>query len=1095
MNSENIDLSKKTQKFFSNLKIISYNVNGLANKLLFSDFFNYIRTFDIFILIETHVENDKLYGKYFEGFEVEWRLATRRSRFGRTSGGCTYGVNKRLKKLGLHIKFDIREGLDLLVVKDTNCTFTLVPTYLRGENWNSEFHQVKNFFEEVEILNPIIMGDLNIRIGEHTQEIDEVANEVFRAGIEERKSKDKIANSKGETFLEFCNDFGLFILNGTTKGDEKGEFTYISTIGQSVNDFCAISTDMLQNVEEFKVDIKKWSDHLPIILSLKISLCGSANESKLLPKMRWVDNKKAEYQRNLNRYIIEKKNVSQELNVDDLRCIIRKAFGNHEFKNVNQHRKSKWFDNECEKARRRSFKHLNQFRDNDELVFKERYLEANKYYIQLCKQKKKKYYELLDRKLTSVEDSKEWWSVAREIRNQTVYPRVGIEASDFKSYFQQHLNHPQIARNIQYAKPLVIDEFLDSEITMEELRYILAKVKVNKAAGEDRIPYEFFINASGEFLSETVKVFNKIYAEGVVEECFSKSIIFPIYKKGNPDDAANYRGISFINCISKLFIGIINHRLTNWVESKNILNEYQAGFRKKYSTMDNIYNITSIANLKFHEKKKLYAFFIDFKAAFDKIPRKLLFYKLYKIGLSMKVMNVIESIYENTEVAIWTGEDISDYFETKSGVKQGCLMSPILFALYLNDLNDSIDGGVDVNGLNIKVLMYADDIVMIAENPEVLQNMINQLEVYCNLWNMELNLSKSEIMIFRRGGRLANNEKWSYRGETVRITSEYCYLGFILTPKLSFTKHIAKRTRSAKNSINSVWKNFLSRHNIPLKSKWKVYQAVSRAIQSYGAQVYGCSNLEEVDKLQRFFLKRLFKLPSYAPNYAVDLEFGTESGYIYTLNLHQNYIMKTLFEYNEERLPHKLSKLIVEKNIAWVKEWNNLGRNYNKQWNLSNLNLVNWSRQNHELLENLRCASKELARQKATSSVSRVYKYLDFSKGECYINKIEKTYDIAWIFKARVELLYLKGAIYVGSNSNKQCTICNLGEDESIQHFIGKCPVLREFRIEVFNKDMLSEEEIINILNGINDEDFKKMLLYLKTAMKYRNFLINEGHF
>ena len=124
-----------------------------------------------------------------------------------------------------------------------------------------------------------------------------------------------------------------------------------------------------------------------------------------------------------------------------------------------------------------------------------------------------------------------------------------------------------------------------------------------------------------------------------------------------------------MNCIAKLFVGIINERLTNWIESNGILNEFQAGFRKNYSTVDNIYNLTSIVNLKFAEKKKVYAFFVDFKAAFDNVPRNSLIYKLHNLGVSTKIVNIIESMHENTLSAVWTSSEFSSYFRTLCGLE------------------------------------------------------------------------------------------------------------------------------------------------------------------------------------------------------------------------------------------------------------------------------------------------------------------------------------------------------------------------------------------------------------------------------------------
>lgn len=1045
------------------------------------------------MLSETHVLNlnSEKFEKYFQGFDLKWRPAEKLSRFGRASGGNLFGVRKSLCKVGIKYSFESVDTVDFVILKDnSSCTYNLLPLYIRGDNWDREFNVIKEFVNITSLDNLIVVGDVNIRIGEHQQHLVQFFRELFTAGQDLRKSKDKVINKKGKDFMDFCDDYGLYVLNGTTKGDENGEFTFINSIGQSVNDICAISLDMLPYVEEFMVDAQKWSDHLPIVLSLKVCSSSTIKNRGLLPKLKWNDEKKEEYQSKLNSNISIRKQTSFELYIKDLTEIIKKSHVSGNYKKQSNSN-SKWFDVECKKARAKSFRDLNSFRRTNNLDDKNRYLEINSYYRNLCKQKKKEYYELLDSKLDGTQDSKEWWSLAKEIRGLRFNSGTGVTASEFRSYFQSLLNHPQEAKNQLYVRNFIAENDLDSSITLAEVKAILSKVKLNKAAGEDRIPYEFFIHASDLFLEELTKAFDRLFAEGRVDHSFVKSVIFPIFKKGNTNEANNYRGISFMNCVSKLLIGILNNRVTLWTERYNILNEYQAGFRRRYSTMDNIYNLSSIVNLKFAENKKLYAFFIDFRAAFDKIPRKLLLYKLHAIGISTKMLNFIESMYANTQVAVWNGEELSDYFETRSGVKQGCLMSPLLFALYLNDLHDHLNGGIRINALNIKVLMYADDIVMISDEPRKLQSMINRLEEYCENWNMELNLNKSEIMIFRKGGRLARDEKWNYKGETVRIVSEYCYLGFILTPKLSFTKHVEQRNKSAKNSINAVWNSFLKNKNLSLNSKWKLFQAVSRSIQSYGAQVFGYSHFEEIDKLQRFFLKRIFNLPSFTPNYSIDLEFDLECGHIYALNLHLTYINKTLFIFNENRLPHKLSKIILQKNIFWAKKWNDLGNNHNIQWTTENLNIDIWNANSKHLINQLKINSKAIAISNARSSLTRVYKDLDYNQGKQYVNFVNNPRNIMWIFKARSDLICLNSSRFA-NRSNTLCTLCNLREDETIFHFVATCPILREFRIFCFDKRVLTQNEFINILDGKSDSDWKNLIEYFNCALNYRKFLIDE---
>ena len=150
------------------------------------------------------------------------------------------------------------------------------------------------------------------------------------------------------------------------------------------------------------------------------------------------------------------------------------------------------------------------------------------------------------------------------------------------------------------------------------------KQKNNKAPGEDRVGYEFLKNASDIFLEELAICYNIIYESSKLDDTFIKSIIFPIFKKGERENTNNYRGIAFMNTVAKTFMSILNSRINKWLHKHTLITEFQAGFREGYSTADNLYNLEAIVHLKFNEKNKLYAFFVDFRAAFDKVSRKSL---------------------------------------------------------------------------------------------------------------------------------------------------------------------------------------------------------------------------------------------------------------------------------------------------------------------------------------------------------------------------------------------------------------------------------------------------------------------------------------
>lgn len=248
-------------------------------------------------------------------------------------------------------------------------------------------------------------------------------------------------------------------------------------------------------------------------------------------------------------------------------------------------------------------------------------------------------------------------------------------------------------------------------------------------------------------------------------------------------------------------------------------------------------------------------------------------------------------MYTDTSSAVWDGNRLSEWFNTTSGVRQGCGFSPALFAIYINDLVDHLKGGVNIDDVTINILMYADDIVLLANSPAQLQDMINQLANYCRMWDFSINLSKSKIMIFG-GGRRAAKERWFMNDLEVEIVSEYKYLGLIMSPQLSPQSHLKDRLQSAKCSLGSTWGNLMGNKAINLDTKFKVFEACARSVLCYGAQVWGFKEYDLVEKLQRFFLKRLIGLPDNTPNYMLLLETGYLKIFNYTFKLHLDYVLK-----------------------------------------------------------------------------------------------------------------------------------------------------------------------------------------------------------
>lgn len=154
------------------------------------------------------------------------------------------------------------------------------------------------------------------------------------------------------------------------------------------------------------------------------------------------------------------------------------------------------------------------------------------------------------------------------------------------------------------------------------------------------------------------------------------------------------------------------------------------------------------------------------------------------------MVNILRQLYDETNTKAWCHDgDVTEEFTSTMGVKQGCLLSPLLFALFTNDIVDHLRGGISIAGKKINILAYAADIVLPAASMVELQEMVNCLAQYCHLRNLQIDLKKSKIMVFRNGGKLAKNDRWYLGEKEIEVANEYKYMRVVLTPCISFVKH------------------------------------------------------------------------------------------------------------------------------------------------------------------------------------------------------------------------------------------------------------------------------------------------------------------
>ena len=224
-----------------------------------------------------------------------------------------------------------------------------------------------------------------------------------------------------------------------------------------------------------------------------------------------------------------------------------------------------------------------------------------------------------------------------------------------------------------------------------------------------------------------------------------------MHKKGSVYDYNDFRGISLINTVCKIFTNILVTRLDKWTEKFNVIYESQAGFRRNYSTIDNIFTLHALV-LKYLNKKRgrFYTLFIDFRKAFDSIKHDKLWDALERKGIGGNFVNVWKSLYGKLKSCVKIDNLLTTFFDCSIWTRQGCVGSPKIFTLFINDLitylETKLNRGIFVTTEipDLLGLMFADDVSCFADTVVGLQRVLNELEIFCNSVGIYVNFDKTK---------------------------------------------------------------------------------------------------------------------------------------------------------------------------------------------------------------------------------------------------------------------------------------------------------------------------------------------------------------
>ena len=375
---------------------------------------------------------------------------------------------------------------------------------------------------------------------------------------------------------------------------------------------------------------------------------------------------------------------------------------------------------------------------------------------------KKYFFHSLIKQINEInpKNTKKFWGSINNYKKKNNNCEPAISAKEWEIHYRNLLassnnDTTDTNQNIENKNHNFSNTSLNVPITRKEIKDCIKKLKKGKSGGPDLIINEFLKVWSNTLVLLLTKLFNKILNSEKFPKIWNISLLTSIYKSGDPSDCGNYRGISITSCLGKVFTSILQKRLSDFLETHNLLSSNQGGFRKNYRTVDHVFILKTIINkYLFKCKKKLYVCFVDFKKAFDSVWRSAMFLKLQNKEIQGKFYNILHDMYSNTLYSCKYQNIFTKPFFANQGVKQGDSLSPTLFNIFVDDIGKYFDtnltSAVNLNGQKMNHLLYADDLLLISESADGLQNSLDSLQKYSTEWKLDVNLKKTKIIIFSK---------------------------------------------------------------------------------------------------------------------------------------------------------------------------------------------------------------------------------------------------------------------------------------------------------------------------------------------------------
>ncbi|XP_072172338.1 uncharacterized protein [Diadema setosum] len=947
-------------------------------------------------------------------------------------------------------------------------------------------HILQSFNQDTEV---VILGDFNV--------------DIFHPA--------KHHKSQAKALHIFLNEHSLFCLN--KPHSIPGTYTYMSDDGMTKSnlDLLIVRTNRMDRYCEFHIcpeEPKNTSDHLPV--KVLYDNCqdrtgprkpqdssSSVPYGRKLPrlKIRWetLDPASTEmlYTRPLEKQcreilshlpmeseILHPEVAEQVLNeVSNIMLQISTSNLPHSFSSTPKARKPEWteaVDQTYSQMKHvwKSWKEQGRPRNKECNIWQD-YKQAKKRFRRHLRQERQRVKNMI---LEEVESSREDDPrlFCKLVRQHKVSAK-GAETDSIVVHERTYAGHRILAGWEEYFTqlstpkdllPCLIDQEVSTaaktlqrtqmRITTSHLYDAICKLKAGKAGGQDQICPEHIKCAGPIARLVLVQVFNSLVYHCHVPASFKISLILPVHKgKGKPmNDPSNYRGISLTSVFCKLLELLIKPHIEETLRRSNVPDELQSGFQEDHSCMLLASTLNIVIEINSLNKMQTFVAYLDAAKAFDTVWHNGLLLKLFKAGVHGSLWLLVRNLYEGLTAKVWWNGRTSEPFHVRQGVRQGGILSPLLYLVYINGLITKLrDSGLgsSVHSIYTGILVLADDVALVATSADELNSMLQIVYEYSTKWRYTINAAKSAVIVTGPGPQTTH--LWQFGSNTIPQVDKHPHLGIIRSnsnhdpsPKMIST---ANKTLYALTGLGTFRMGLTP---TVIASLWERF-CLPR--MTYGSEVTYLTKaaMNRLDKAQETLFKTLLGLPRSTANESVHIltRLPNVSDKIAILRLR---LLGKMITLTPNRVEYRLFKhmLCHHPGSKTTKAFKTLLQQYNLPPLEDVLNMPTtyqqWKRiTSAAVLGQREDKSKEAM---ATKSTLHLLSSLDPSQVSTLLPARLDSHSLRQAVPVKCQLLC---GVYptntrltlVGKLQNTRCP-CQMPKEETITHLLGECALYAKER-------------------------------------------------